>query len=280
MKKILFIGLSFLLSSIAIAQSALERSEIGISAGGMNYIGDLNKQSMFGKPHMGYGVFYRFNIDNRWAVMVGGSYGHIEGGNPDKIQLRNLDFYSHIYEGYARAEFNFRPFGAIGKSFRCSTFLFIGLGMFGFNPQTEYFNSATGETEWIDLCPLGTEGQGTEAYPDRIPYSLTQFMMPFGFGAKFHLGKALYISAEYGFRKTWTDYLDDVSTTYVDPSILSPLAAELADKSSEIKEGYKNIPGVKRGDSTLDDWYAYFNISISFSMEFLFGWMKSKNCEL
>lgn len=280
MKKILFIVLTFILSSTTIAQKALSRSELGISAGGMNYIGDLNKQSMFGKPNMGYGIFYRLNINERWSIMVSGSYGNIEGGNPDKIPLRNLSFHSHIYEGFARAEFNFRPFGFTGKSFRCSTFLFIGLGMFGFNPQAEYFNESTGETEWIDLRPLCTEGQGTEAYPDRVPYGLTQLMMPFGFGVKFKLGNSIYLSAEYGFRKTWTDYLDDVSTTYVDPSILSPLSAELADRSGEYQEGYVNIPGSKRGDSTLDDWYAYFNISISFNMEFLFGWMKSKKCEL
>lgn len=270
--------LVMLLPMMAAAQGLLERGEIGGSIGGMNYIGDLNNQSVFGRPNLGYGVYFRYKIDPRWSLLVGGSLGQVEGGNPDVNSLRNLSFQSKITEGFARVEFNFVPFGFTGKSHPWSTFLFAGVGMFGFNPTTQYVNP-DGEIETIELRPLGTEGQGTSAYPDREIYSLSQVMMPFGIGVKFRPTNQLYITAEYGFRKTWTDYLDDVSTIYVDPSILEGLAQDLYDRSNEVVADYHNPIGSRRGDDSLKDWYAYFNVSVSVSTEFLFGWMKRKNCE-
>lgn len=280
MKKVLYIMTALFLtaSSMLQAQTTLGRGELGLSGGGMNYIGDLNNQSVFGRPNLGYGAYFRYKLDPRWAVLVGGSLGHVEGGSPDAIIRRNLSFESDIWEGYARVEFNYQPFGFKGKSNPWSTFLFVGIGMFGFNPTTMYVNS-NGEAESVELRPLGTEGQGTSAYPDRKPYSLNQIMMPFGIGVKFKPSEAFYITAEYGFRKTWTDYIDDVSTTYVDPSVLEGVAQDLYDRTGEIEEGYHNPVGSRRGDDSLNDWYSYFNVSIAFNAEFLFGWMVKKNCE-
>ncbi len=94
----------------------------------------------------------------------------------------------------------------------------------------------------------------------------------------------MHLTVEYGWRKTWTDYLDDVSTTYVAPSSLGGgseggMAATLADRSGEVEPGYVNAPGIKRGDDSLNDWYSFFNVSFSFSAEMLFGWMRGKTCE-
>lgn len=274
----LLILLLTLLPLMATAQTTLSRAELGGTIGGMNYIGDLNNQTVFGKVNLGYGGFFRYKIDPRWAVTVGGSFGHVEGGNPDWIARRNLSFYSKIVEGYARIEFNYVPFGFTGKSHPWSTFLFVGIGMFGFNPTATYVDAA-GETQTVELRPLGTEGQGTSLYPDREIYSLTQLMMPFGIGVRFRPSKSVYITAEYGFRKTWTDYIDDVSTTYVDPSVLVGTALDLYDRTGEVEPGTTNAVGSRRGDDSLDDWYAYFNVSLSVSTEFLFGWLRKKNCE-
>ena len=60
------------------AQNFFARSEVGLSLGGMNYLGDLNDQSMFGKVSLAGGMMMRFNFDSRWAVALGGVYGHIE----------------------------------------------------------------------------------------------------------------------------------------------------------------------------------------------------------
>ena len=202
------------------------------------------------------------------------------------IRRRNLSFRSSLIEGSLRAEFNFFPYGLVVSSQRRSTpYIFCGIGLFKFNPQAMVVDPATGKTEWYDLQPLGTEGQGTAAYPERQKYQLKEVSMPFGFGYRWRLSPSMHLTVEYGWRKTWTDYLDDVSTTYVGAELLNgtsagSMAAVLADRSGEVEPGYVNGVGIKRGDDALCDWYSYFSVSISFSAEMLFGWMRGKVCEI
>jgi len=263
------------------SQKLLERSELGLTFGGMNYIGDLNNQSMFGTPDLAAGLIARLNFDTRWALSIGASYGHVQGGAPDYIKLRNLSFRSYVAEAYVRAEFNFFPYGIRSAAYKRSTpYIFCGFGAFRFNPMALYTDPSSGLSQWYALQPLGTEGQGSRAYPDRVKYQLVQMTMPFGIGWRWRLAPNAHLTAEYGWRKTWTDYLDDVSTTYVGADLLGgSLAATLADRSAEVVPGYVNAPGIKRGDDSLDDWYAYFNVSLTFSTEMLFGWMRGKTCE-
>ena len=110
MKRIIVLML-LLWGGSAIAQNVLARSEVGLSFGGMNYLGDLNDQSMLGKVDWACGVSARLNFDSRWAMAIGGVYGHIGGGNPDVVYRRNLSFRSPVVEGSIRAEFNFFPYG-------------------------------------------------------------------------------------------------------------------------------------------------------------------------
>lgn len=283
MKKLFFTLLILIPLGIP-AQTFLERSELGLAGGGMNYLGDLNDQSMFGRVNLAGSLFVRCNIDQRWAIAVSGGYGHIEC-RQDCVPRRNLSFRSYIAEGNIRAEFNFFPYGLRkGTQKRFTPFIFCGIGLLGFNPQAQYFDEL-GALVWYDLQPLGTEGQGSNAYPDRQRYSLIEICMPFGVGMRWRLAPGLHFAAEYGWRKTWTDYLDDVSTTYVGSQVLldeygeNTISHRLADRSSEVVAGYVNAPGIKRGDTSLDDWYAYFNISLSVSMELLFGWLRGKTCE-
>lgn len=273
----------YLFAATASAQVWLGRSEIGYTVGGMNYIGDLNDQTMFDRVNLAMGGFYRLNFDERWSLRVDIDYGHVEGGNPDYIKRRNLSFRSYIFEGSLRAEFNFFPFSLRDDHFFWTPYLFGGIGFFSFNPKAYYTDPVTGESQWYELQPLGTEGQGTALAPDRPTYTLKQISMPFGVGVKYHPSKSLTLSAEYGFRKTWTDYIDDVSTTYVDNSQLAYIhgnvAAALADRSGEVEPGYVNAAGIKRGDDSLDDWFAYFNVSVSLKLDYIFGWMLKKKCD-
>lgn len=285
-KRLALFFVALLFTGTVVAQKSLSRSELGLAGGGMNYIGDLNGQSMFGKVNLAGGLTARYNFDTRWSLALCGTYGHIEGGNPDIIARRNLSFRSYIVEGCIRAEFNFFPYGVDNRTQKAFTpFIFCGLGLFGFNPKALYADTITGEPTWYDLQPLATEGQGTQAYPDRQRYKLLDVYMPFGIGLRWRLSPAVHLSAEYGWRKTWNDYLDDVSTTYVGTDVLmaedggGAMAVRLADRSSEVQPGYVNAVGIKRGDDSLPDWYAYFNISLTFSMELLFGWMRGKVCE-
>ena len=284
MNKYLFLLLSFWLATFAAtAQTFLSRSELGLSFGGMNYIGDLNDQSMFGTVNLAGGITARYNIDSRWSIALFGTYGHIE--STDYIARRNLSFRSMLAEAGARAEFNFFPYGAHKATLKRSTpYIFVGVGFFKFNPQALYFDPTGGVSEWYDLQPLGTEGQGLAAYPDRQKYKLVEVSMPFGVGYRWRVTDNMHLTVEYGWRRTWTDYLDDVSTTYVGSDLLnsqgSSMAATLADRSGEVVPGYVNGVGVKRGDDALDDWYSYFCLTVTFSAEVLFGWMRGKTCEL
>ena len=285
MKRFLYIFLFLGLGSSLLAQSFLSRSEVGFALGGMNYLGDLNDQSIFGKINLAGGLTARYCFDSRWAMSLGAVYGHIEGGNPDVVYRRNLSFRSPVMEGFLRAEFNFFPYGLVVSSQRRSSpYIFCGVGLFKFNPQAMMVDPGTGAAEWYDLQPLGTEGQGTSAYPDRQKYQLIEVSMPFGVGYRWRIAPSVHLTVEYGWRKTWTDYLDDVSTTYVGAELLSStsggsMAAALADRSGEVEPGYVNAVGIKRGDDALCDWYSYFNISMTFSAEVLFGWLRGKVCE-
>lgn len=278
------VGTAFLFphSSRAQRQDFLSRSELVLMGGGMNYIGDLNNQSALTLPRPAGGVGLRYRIDNRWALRGEVSYGSV-ACEEDYNKRRNLSFKSDIYEVAALAEFNFAPFGPGATERRWTPYLFGGLAVFHFNPMARY---VVGEDEehWAALQPLCTEGQGTSEYPDRKIYPLTQVSLPFGMGIKVRMGKVFSFAAEYGFRMTWTDYLDDVSKTYVGSEFLQThsddgiLAAQLADRSGEVEEGYVNAVGIKRGDDSLNDWYAYLHVSVGISFDVLFGWMRSKRC--
>ena len=118
--------------------------------------------------------------------------------------------------------------------------------------------------EWVDLQPLSTEGQGTTSFPDRKKYMLAQFAIPFGGGFKFSLNKVSNIILEYSIRKTFTDYLDDVSTTYPGENVLRP---EFGNESVYMSDPTGNfIAGDQRGNSEKDDWYSYIGITISFKL--------------
>ena len=201
----------------------LSRSELLLMGGGMNYIGDLNEESALTLPRPAAGAGIRYRFDNRWSLRVEVSYGQI-GVDEDYNKLRNLSFRSDILEGAVLGEFNFAPFGPGATERLWTPYIFGGVGVFHFNPMARY-TLGDGEEHWAELQPLCTEGQGSTLYPDRKMYQLYQFCLPFGVGVKVRLGKVFSLAAEYGFRKTWTDYLDDVSKTYVAAISSSPTRA-------------------------------------------------------
>ena len=261
----------------------IRTGHIVLAGGAMNYIGDLNNQSALGIPDPCFGAGLHSRIDNRWAVRFEAAYGSVHSN--DYIKRRNLSFSSKIVEASVVGEFSFWEYGVGATDKQWAFYLFGGIGGFFFDPMATYVDAA-GNTQTVRLQPLHTEGQGSEAYPDRKQYSRLQLMMPFGIGIRSRLNKTFTVSIEYGFRKTWTDYLDDVSTTYVGADVLQQsssdpeLAAILADRSGEVEPGYVNAAGIKRGDDSLNDWYAQLQVSIGISLETLLGWTRSKRCKL
>jgi hypothetical protein len=113
-------------------------------------------------------------------------------------------------------------------------FIYGGVAGFYFNPQGDY------QGAWRNLQPIGTEGQGMAAYPDKKPYSLFQVSIPFGIDLRYNFGRKFFTGIEFGMRKTFTDYLDDVSGTYIDNELIQAeqgvVAAYFADPRDVKKE--------------------------------------------
>ena len=245
----------------ALSSTYAQRIEVGFFGGTSYYMGDLNPKKNFELMQPAAGLLARYNISPRFALKINGYYGTVKGD--DAItkfnEKRNLSFKSPVLEFSAQLELNFLPYVTGHKDYYFSPYLFAGISSFNFNPKAYY------KGKWYNLQPLGTEGEGTIAYADRKPYSLNALAIPFGLGFKYSLSKTFCFGAEWGLRKTNTDYLDDVSTTYADPAILSaentPISAALADRSTE-----PNKTNVQRGNSSNKDWYSFAGLFATFKI--------------
>lgn len=241
--------------------------EIGGMFATSYYIGDINPVNHVPSEfHPGGGLIYRYNFNDRVAFKGSVLYGRVYASDSDSDdkwrENRNLSFRSDIFEVSGQIEINFLTY-EIGDERRPSTpYLFAGLGLFRFNPQTEY------NDRWVDLQPLGTEGQGIDGYGDR--YNLTQISIPFGVGYKFNIWRSIGGAVEWGMRRTFTDYIDDVSSVYVDANILSnengPLSATLADRSLMPLGPDGTNTKMQRGETNREDWYVFTGVMITFKI--------------
>ena len=125
------------------------------------------------------------------------------------LKNRNLHFKSDVIELSGQIEFNFLPYETGNSLYPFTPFIFTGVSLFNYNPKAE-----ASDGQWYALQEIGTEGQGTTSFPNRKKYALTQMSIPFGGGVKIGVADDFNIIIEYGLRKTFTDYIDDVSSTY------------------------------------------------------------------
>lgn len=244
-----------------------QRSEVGFLLGTSYYLGDLNYSKHFGLTQPAGGLLYRYNLNPRWALKMDALYGKVVGDDASNVgenKQRNLSFRSNVLEFSAQMEHNFFRYFTGSKKTRFSPYIFGGIAIFSFKPEAEY------NGDWYELQPLGTEGQGTTTYPDRKTYGLTKISFPFGIGFKYSLSSTLCLGGEWGLRKTTTDYLDDVSTTYADPDVLlaenTEIAMLLADRSIQISGEPPIETGMQRGDSKNKDWYSFAGIFLTFKI--------------
>jgi hypothetical protein len=250
-----------------IQNSFAQRVEIGPFFGGSYYIGDINPNKHFSRTQLAGGVIARYNINPRWALKANIFAGKVEAYDSDTFndfQLRrNLHFRSNIYDFSGQIEFNFFEYMTSNPEMPFAPYIFTGFALYRFNPQANL------DGEWFDLQPLGTEGQGMTAYPDRKAYSLTQFSFPFGLGFKVRISNSIAFGGEWSLRRTFTDYLDDVSTTYVDPFKMNaergPIATALANRMTDVSST-EVIEGQQRGNSKRSDWYSFAGVFITFKI--------------
>ena len=264
--------------------------EIGLNLGPSNFLGDLGGNRGVGKTFLKdnnveltkiiSGGFITYYPKEWLGFRLSGHYTKIEG-NDAVIQRqgtaeenranRNLNFRSNIGELYLAAEFLptvfFENDDYLSGKFR--PLVILGIGAFKFNPQTKYNGN------WVDLRPLRTEGQGFAQYPDRKPYKNYAFCLPVGVGFKYYINETFTLGGEAIHRFTTTDYIDDVSTKYIDPNLFAvnltasqaAMARDLANRSLSGTYSDPLLPnnvGKIRGDSKQNDGY--------YSLALKLGW--------
>lgn len=257
--------------------------EAGLSIGGMNCLTDLGGKKGLGKPFLkdinwqntavAGGIYFSVLYDQSFGLRAEATFGNVSGSDnvlkndhsaARNRYHRNLHFKTNITEGCLIAEV--LPLSIINKEKYplFSPYFLAGIGIFKFNPQTLFAN------KWVHLRPLSTEGQGFKEYPNRVPYRLTQLNFPVGVGAKYEISALVNIRFEVIYRFLNTDYLDDVSTAYIDPALFSSnlnaddavIAELLADRGSELIPGSYRKPGEIRGNPKNKDGYFSFNLKI------------------
>lgn len=233
-----------------------QRIELGLTGGCMNYVGDLAPNMVMSETHIAYGVFGRYNISSSFALTISRNKGSVSGSdqNVKENQFRNLSFKTSIDEYMGVIEFNYLKYalGILDKKY--TSYVFLGAGLLRYNPQT-YF-----EGSWVDLRPIQTEN---------VAYNDFTMIVPFGIGFKWRFAQSYALEANIGFRKVFTDYIDDVSSVYPDPASTAQKkgakGAMITDRTAELNG---NVPqykvGDKRGNADFNDWYVSAGISFSY----------------
>jgi Domain of unknown function (DUF6089) len=256
MKKILF---WVLLYSIPLA-GLTQPLHVTFFAGAANYQGDLqDKRFTYDQSHLALGAGFLYEIVGNLSARANITLGTVSGNDrfSPKNSIRNLSFSSRITDLHLGLEYNLVNI----NEHDFAPYLFAGISYFHFNPTAI---DSFGRKNFLQ--PLSTEGQGF--YQGRKKYKLNQLAIPFGGGIKFAFSEKVRLAVEVGLRKTNTDYLDDVSTNYVDQSLLlasrGPKAVELAFRSGELKTGLVYpLDGTQRGSPKVKDWYYFSGVILS-----------------
>lgn len=244
-----FIGVAML---FFVAPATAQEMEFGLMGGGAYYLGDLNPGTHFKGTQVAYGALIRYNIDTRWSVKLSGIRSKVTGDASTSSFLpdRAISFESPVTDISVVAEFNFLSYFTGSKRNPISPYIYGGFSVFFFEP-------ASGG---VSLRNLGTEGQNI-GYEGRSPYAAYSFSIPFGVGVKVSLAQRLGLQVFWEMHKTFTDYLDDVSSTYYRQGVL----IDENDVEGLMSDPTQNhTPGMQRGNSKNQDWYSFFGVSLTY----------------
>jgi hypothetical protein len=269
---VFFVTIFFFTTNIHAQEPVVQEGEFGLGVGAGHYFGDLNTRARLNRPKIAAGIFFRKNFGNYIAARIVANYAQlgysdIYNTQNDFMLTRNLSFNTNVWELSLRGDFNFFRFLPGDPEFNFTPYVSLGVGVFSYDPYAylqgqKYF-----------LRPLGTEGQGSSLYPDRKPYSSMAICFPVGVGIKYAFNERFNIGLEITHRFTTTDYLDDVSKTYVDPAVFPPLPDGspspgflLSDRSYELGTPI-GIKGRQRGVETNKDQFVTAMIYFSFNLQ-------------
>jgi Domain of unknown function (DUF6089) len=259
MKKLLCIAFYFV-PVIVFAQNL----HISVRAGLFNYNGELQSSAFTlkqAKP--GFGIGVRQDLTEHFSARFHVQYASLQGDDKKgtaAMQQRNLNFKTKLLEAELGVQYNIINL----NDNWFSPYIFIGGGVMKYNPYTY-----TSSNQKVYLQPLSTEGQGIIA--GTRPYKLFQFQLPMAVGGEYALNEDMRLGLEFGYRKTFTDHLDDVSTFYVDQATLQnargPVAVELAYRGDEVGAGTYPTTKVARGNSGNKDAYYYMALTFTWRLE-------------
>ncbi len=239
-------------------------NSLGLTLNALNYYGDLSPRPSrlstdisFTRPAVGLSFAHRFGP--RYALHASFMYGTLRGSDAESADQadadngiyryqRNLSFRNRIKELSVVGSFDLFPNAATYISrVKWTPYGFVGIAGLLHNPQAiaPQFdlngNPLPEAGQWVDLKPLGTEGQSSQLQESDVnaglePYKKFQVAIPFGLGARFRLNEILDFSVELGFRYLFTDYIDDVSNNYVDLGVFgdNELAKAMSYRTSEL----------------------------------------------
>lgn len=248
-----------------------QENEFGVWAGSAVYLGDLNPTLSFKDARWATGVFYRYNLNNRFAFRAEMNYGFLDAAdsrikNYPYLQARNLSFQSHIVELAATIELNFFKYSLVKTrdTRNWTPYIFLGGSLFYYNPTTTFDGST------YKLESVGTEGQKTPNRPVKNKgYNQYTFAIPYGGGVKIGLTQNWALNVEVSSRLTFTDYIDDVSNSYPDEIDVNffinggNLGLDLYDRSAA-KIG---IAGKQRGTSKDKDRFLFVGVGVTYTIQ-------------
>ncbi len=285
-----FTLLTVLIATSSLAQNSnfntqrnwsLNKKELLFGIGATQFLGDLGGRNRVGTdyslsdidfPSTGIGgmIGFRYRFHPYYATTTSLNVGLVRGSDANTNEIiresRNLQFRSLIVELSQRFEVILLANEKFGRRYNIrglkgfrdhneQLYLFGGIGVAYYNPKAPYQGS------WVALRPLHTEGQGLAGGPDE--YSKFTATIPLGIGFRMGLTRMWRIGLELTYVKTFTDYIDDVSGTYYDPSVLAAKygeqAAYLSNPSDKNQQWF--TAGQQRGDKNLDAYF-YANIVV------------------
>jgi len=219
-------------------------------------MGDLNTNNPVKVSGVSGGAFVKYNFNPYVSVKAAYNYGNINAADSlssnAQFRERNLSFSTDLHEVSLTGEFNFLDYVPSVSKNVFTPFVFAGIGLVKYKPTADY----AGNT--YDLRTFTTEGQGT-------PYNKMAIAIPYGAGVKYNISGRLSLIGDIGYRNVRTDYLDDVSGNYPDPSKLpNATARALSDRSGEIAPTF-NAPFTQRGDNRRFDTYFFVGLSLSYT---------------
>lgn len=241
--------------------------------GAMYYQGDLAPkpvEASFGAGQLSWGVSVGKDVAPWMSINARYMKGRLTGSDAkakdDHRRNRNLSFASPLHEYGVYTDLKVNQLWKALDKYKVRLYVTLGFNLIHFDPKAYY------EGRWIPLQPLGTEGQ-TLTTSTTGKYSRYNWSRPVGVVVEFDFTERISFGMDFCPRKTYTDYLDDVSTSYPDYEAMlasgNTLGARLSNRMGELNNSEPVIfpTGTSRGNPSNNDWYTH----IGFYFKYRFG---------